>query len=563
MLATCAAVSHARLAVATPQRMFVERADAVGVGVDHDRHPGGCGGTGGLGRQVAAVGVAVDLEHRPAPGRRLEDGLEIHRVGGPAFDQATGGMGDHVHQRVFDRRDHALGHGLLADPEGGVDARHQPVEAPEQLVLVVERAVGQDVDLAAGQQLDPLHTLVGLRHELDLTLELFRRDVVSEPVAGGVVGDGEVVVAPFAGRGPHLLDRVVTVGGVGVAVEVAADVLQRDELRQRAVPSRLQLAPVLAQLGLDVGETHEPVHLLLAHACGALGGGVVEHAVLGQVQAPAHRQLAQGRVVAARAGEVLEQVPALLGCRDPQLHGDAGVRQPTRPRLARRAHALDLLELGQLRRELRRGRARRHQVEVLDAVGLPAHRTGDQHLRAAIRPLRERAHQLLRELGRAREDDPLGLPRGGRAAVVGERLQDAFLELRAEALDAPDALGERRLAQGRDGVNPELVVEQPRALGPEPGQPRELHQSGRKLRPQALGGGDRARFGEVDDLLLQRLADPLQLGGAPLAGEAGDRDGRFARRFRGPLIGHHAVHDRPVELVQIGQFLERRGDLGV
>ena len=41
---------------------------------------------------------------------------------------------------------------LARDPKGGVDAGDDPVESLEQVVGVVERAVGADVDLRAGEQ---------------------------------------------------------------------------------------------------------------------------------------------------------------------------------------------------------------------------------------------------------------------------------------------------------------------------------------------------------------------------------------------------------------------------
>ena len=69
---------------------------------------------------------------------------------------------------MLDGPDHAPRHRLFAHPEGGVHAGDHPVELREQLILVVERAVGQDVHLAAGEQLDALDARVGLAHELDL-----------------------------------------------------------------------------------------------------------------------------------------------------------------------------------------------------------------------------------------------------------------------------------------------------------------------------------------------------------------------------------------------------------
>ena len=107
-------VSHARRAVATPQRMFASVSRAVGVGVDHDRHAGARGGARVDVGEVAAVGVGVDLEHRArcarpprTPPRGRPRRARGARSGGPV------GWPIASHQRVLDRRDHALGHRLL------------------------------------------------------------------------------------------------------------------------------------------------------------------------------------------------------------------------------------------------------------------------------------------------------------------------------------------------------------------------------------------------------------------------------------------------------------------
>src|SRR6185312_11363637 len=86
-----------------------------------------------------------------------------------------------------------------------------------------------------------------------------------------------------------------------------------------------QLAAVLAQLGLDVVQAEAGVDLELARERLGLAGRVVEDPVLGDVQPPLDGRLAEGRVVRARAGEVLEQAPEVLRRRDPQVEADPGV----------------------------------------------------------------------------------------------------------------------------------------------------------------------------------------------------------------------------------------------
>ena len=49
----------------------------------------------------------------------------------------------------------------------------------------------------------------------------------------------------------------------------------------------------------------------------------------------------------------------------------------------------------------------------------------------------------------------------------------------------------------------------------------------------------------------------------PFARQDGHRDRRLAHRSRAAAIGQHPVHDRPVQLVQVAQFLQGLGDRGI
>ena len=84
-----------------------------------------------------------------------------------------------------------------------------------------------------------------------------------------------------------------------MGVQVAAQVAFADQIRQAGAAARrgLQLAAVLAQLGLDVGQPQGFVHRLLRRAFARLAGGVVEHAVFGDVEAAPHGRLTQRHVV--------------------------------------------------------------------------------------------------------------------------------------------------------------------------------------------------------------------------------------------------------------------------
>ena len=177
---------------------------------------------------------------------------------GPPVDQVPAGrMAEHVDQRVRRRRHHLGGCPGGALAELGVRRRDHPVQLGQHVVGVVERPVGEDVDLGAGQQLEPL----GRELRGDLA---DRADVLAQPAdvesdarlervhVRRVLRDGEVAVATRHRRPRHLLDAVLAVGCGRVRVQVAPDVVDRDEARHLAGPARVELAHALPQLGRQV-----------------------------------------------------------------------------------------------------------------------------------------------------------------------------------------------------------------------------------------------------------------------------------------------------------------------
>ena len=117
---------------------------------------------------------------------------------------------------------HALGHGLALHPQLGVDAGHDDVESGEQVVVAVERAVFEDVDLDAGE--DPERREVGVQpvEHVELLQKSLAREAVRDRQAGRVVGQHHVLVSELDRGASHLLDGRSAVGPVRVAVAVAA-----------------------------------------------------------------------------------------------------------------------------------------------------------------------------------------------------------------------------------------------------------------------------------------------------------------------------------------------------
>ena len=137
--------------------------------------------------------------------------------------------------------------------------------------------------------------------------------------AARVVADGEVGATEPLGRRDHLVEGRAAVRPGRVRVQVAADVVQLDELGQRPFARRLELAAVLAELGRDPAVAEELVELLLGRGREDFVRFRVLHAVLGDGKAARHRLFPHRDVVRLRAAEVLQEVSVALRRDDAQV----------------------------------------------------------------------------------------------------------------------------------------------------------------------------------------------------------------------------------------------------
>ena len=93
--------------------------------------------------------LGVDLDHLAVLRRGLEHFVEVDLVAVAAEEQPAGGVAEHRHVRIRQSPADALRLLLFGQVEMAVDAGHHVVEAGQQLVVEIERAVGQDVALGA------------------------------------------------------------------------------------------------------------------------------------------------------------------------------------------------------------------------------------------------------------------------------------------------------------------------------------------------------------------------------------------------------------------------------
>ena len=205
---------------------------------------------------------------------------------------------------------------------------------------------------------------------------------------------------------------------------------------------------------------------------------------------------------------------------------------------------------------VRVGRRRDH-VEIAERLLAPAHAA---RLRDEIRgcvlpqPRDDAAHH--RQAG-AEQRAVLR----GRLLLCRQPLQHVLLGLGAEPGEAaqPALLGRRpELVHGRDA---ELLPDLRRGLRAET---RELHEAADVRRDPLLALRERvdaAVVDDLDDLLLDRLADPGQFFRLAFQRQLRDGGGALAHALRGAPVGDDAERFGALELQQIGELLELLGDV--
>ena len=209
----------------------------------------------------------------------------------------------------------------------------------EAVVGEIHRAVGADVALDAGQQRETLEPLIDLADRARMRQGAGFVEAVGHGQRLAVIGDGQVVQPGGLCGAGHALDVVAAVGRRRMAVQVAPQIRELDQLRQRAALGGLDLAAVLAQFGRHVRESQRCVDPRLVLAGDARVVVDLVQAVLVQLEPALDRAVAQDDVVRLRAGEVPACAAPRLS-RGNECEGRPGIR-PTAARSTwcRRARA--------------------------------------------------------------------------------------------------------------------------------------------------------------------------------------------------------------------------------
>ena len=226
----------------------------MGVGGDADQHPLLPGHLAVEVGEVKALGVGVELQVAAPVAGLADDAGHVDVVGLALGDQPPGGVGEDGEVGVVHGLEDAPGLVGAAEVELAVHPGDHQVELAQDLIRQVQAAVREDVHLDALE--DPEgHPFAGRALAGQALVQAVDgRHLLQEPPAVqpmghgqalGVVGDGQVVAPPLAGGGHHLQQAGMAVGGVGMAVQVAAQVGQGHQLWQQAPARGLDLPAVL------------------------------------------------------------------------------------------------------------------------------------------------------------------------------------------------------------------------------------------------------------------------------------------------------------------------------
>ena len=347
---------------------------AVGVGVDRQQHAGLDRGADMGVAQVEAEMVGVDLQGRVVLAGGLDEGAQVGAQAFAAVDHPPGGVPEDVNERVLDRGNEAPRGRLRVLAEGGVRRGDDDIQLGEEIVVVVEPAVGEDVHLRAGEDGDAAGRTVGLAHGLDVLAETLRREPVGLHAGPGVIGHRDGVEAAGSGLLGEPFDREPPVGGEGVGVQLGGDVGQLDQVGQ----NRVELAAILAELGRNPRQPQSLVdgllggrgHRLDAPLLGGLvlPGAVGKEAVLVEPQLSLDRPLPQEHIVLLGAGEVEQGRPEGPFVDDPQIDLNARPEPHRALGLARGEHSHDAVHAHQGAAQRRGVRPRGEDVDVADRL---------------------------------------------------------------------------------------------------------------------------------------------------------------------------------------------------
>ena len=341
-------------------------------------------------------------------------------------------------------------------------------------------------------------------------------------------------------------------------VDVALQLGERDEDRQRASRRNLDFALVLAQLGRNPLQAKLSVDLFLSRTRDSVATGDGSKPVLGEAQALASCSLAQRHVVRLRTSEVLEHGAPLRGIDHPQILLHPVVQDDRGLRVAKRRHVLHTRVLGKTLEKRRRVVRGCNEIDVADRLLATTQRASDLGRHTAGLGTQHRDERLGSLECVVEQDHVLT-----RTAPGLQRLENPQFLLLAKPLQLADVPRLAGRLECLGGIDAELGVEALGGLWSNARHPHHLDEAVRIDGAQLLERGHRARRQQLVDLGRDRSTNIRELRQAPFGCHPLDRLGRRPKPFGRLPIRNHLVDDCPVELGQAPQQVEEVCDLRV
>ncbi len=367
-----------------------------------------------------------------------------------------------------------------------------------------------------------------------------------------VIGDRQVFQSCLSRRERHRLDVVAAVGFGRVGVDVAADVLEPDQLRQRAPFGRLELAAPLAKLGRNLRETQRVVDVRLGPPGHERSVVHAKEPVLVQLEPARDGPVAQRDVVRFRAGEVLHRRAAAFFGHEPEIGLNAAPEPHARLRVSLAENPLDQLVHREGRHHVRVV-PRREDVDVARRVrAAPDAADVVEHDRRAFRA--QVVEQQTGGLGGIGQQVPAGV-----LLPLGARPENELFLLRSQPFQAAHAAVAARGLELLDRLDAELRVEQRNRLRADALQVEQVENRRRELLEQIAVKTGFAGLGNLADFRRQILADAgnrAQL----LFVEMGERFGRVRDRLGRVPVRANLERVLALDFEQIGDFREDARD---
>ena len=343
-------------------------------------------------------------------------------------------------------------------------------------------------------------------------------------------------------------------------LQIAPDVLERNELRQRIGHRRLDFTTILAERGWDPAHAEhlvdaflriarETLAVLLAHRRRIYVFGEPEDTPLVHAESLANRQRAHGDIVLFRAGEILQRRPERTTRNHAQVDLQARVQNDAALRRARAQDACGAVETDEvIHHRCAIAFMTREDVYVPDRLLPSAQAAGELdlvHTRCVRHVLEHTRDQLL---------DLVDLEAATVLAVILDRALDLLGALPSESVELPNGPRVELLSEVVHRLHAELLEELLGLLRTDAVQSNELDQRHRDFGRHLLQPGDTTGLQKLDDVVGHRLADARQLREV-LAGfhHRRERTTEAVHRVHRVAIGANPERVGALDLQQIGQ----------